>query len=79
MEQVSVSNLEELLQTLGSRKGKGGRIFLLFCGDVVEATGESWCSDCVKGKVAYAPPTTLLGGGVIWGSGVVCVEETVPW
>lgn len=50
MEQVSVNNLEELLQNIGSRKDKGGRIFLLFCGDVDEATGESWCSDCVKGK-----------------------------
>lgn len=49
IQQISVSNLEELLQELGKREGKG-RTFLLFCGDVDEATGESWCSDCVKGK-----------------------------
>lgn len=50
MEQVSVSHLEELLKTVGSRESDGARIFLLFCGDIDEATGESWCSDCVKGK-----------------------------
>ena len=44
-----MDNLEELLREIGSRKDKGGRIFLLFCGDVDAATGESWCSDCVKG------------------------------
>lgn len=49
MEQVSVSNLEELLRMIGGRKDKEGRIFLLFCGDIDDTTGKSWCSDCVKG------------------------------
>jgi hypothetical protein len=51
MEQMSVRNLEELLQAIGSRKGKEGRIFLLFCGDVDDASGESWCPDCVTGII----------------------------
>ncbi len=44
-----MNNLEELLREVGTRKGKGGRIFLLFCGDVDANTGASWCPDCVKG------------------------------
>lgn len=55
MEQVTVSNLEELLMAIGGRKDKGGRIFLLFCGDVDTDTGGSWCSDCVKGKFKPHP------------------------
>ena len=54
MEQVSVGHLEELLQAIGSRQDKR-RIFLLFCGDVDAATGESWCPDCVKGKLLLKP------------------------
>ena len=49
LEKLSVNNLEALLQALGQRKDKPGGIFLLLCGDVVAESGESWCSDCVKG------------------------------
>ncbi len=49
--------LEVLLQEIGKRKDKAGRIFLLFCGDVDAGTGESWCPDCVEGEMA--PPTPL--------------------
>ena len=61
MEQVVVNNLEELLQAIGKRKNSEGRIFLLFCGDTDKETGQSWCSDCVKGNnilyEAYPLPT----------------------
>ena len=50
LERLSVGNLEALLQALGQRKDKPGGVFLLFCGDVVPESGESWCSDCVKGN-----------------------------
>lgn len=60
MEEVRVSNLEELLMKIGSRKEKGGRIFLLFCGDIDDATGVSWCPDCVKGKRAPILIHTLM-------------------
>lgn len=57
MEEVSVSHMEELLQNIGGRKDKCGRIFLLFCGDPDKTTGENWCPDCVKGKIInQAPP-----------------------
>lgn len=49
MEKLSVGCFEELLIALGERQNKGKNIFLLFCGDVDEATGKSWCPDCVKG------------------------------
>ena len=49
MEKLSVGCLEELLAVLGEQQKKGEKIYLLFCGDVDETTGESWCPDCVKG------------------------------
>ena len=55
MEQVSVGHMEELLREIGGRESKGGRIFLLFCGDIDEASGKSWCSDCVKGTAITLP------------------------
>ena len=50
MERLSVSGLEECLHALGTRKGGDKNIYLLFCGDVSQGTGESWCPDCVKGS-----------------------------
>ena len=49
METLSVSGLEELVHTLGVRKGD---VYILFCGDSSEYTGQSWCPDCVKGMVS---------------------------
>lgn len=52
MEKLSVNGLEELLHSLGPRKGGDKKnIYLLFCGDVSEESGESWCPDCVKGEL----------------------------
>ena len=30
------------------KQGGASRVFVLFCGNRDEETGESWCSDCVK-------------------------------
>jgi hypothetical protein len=49
MEVLSVSGLDELVHTLGVRKGDEGNVYILFCGDVSKDTGESWCPDCVRG------------------------------
>lgn len=49
MEKLSVDCMEELLAALGERQNKEEKIYLLFCGNVDETTGESWCPDCVKG------------------------------
>ena len=46
-----MSGLEELLHTLGTRKEGDKNIYLLFCGDISKETGESWCPDCVNGKL----------------------------
>ena len=32
------------------KQGGASRVFVLFCGSRDEETGESWCSDCVKGR-----------------------------
>ena len=85
MEEVSVNNLEELLQNLGTRKDEGGRTFLLFCGDIDETTGVSWCPDCVKGKpLDHTPIVSAMSYPGLWGvvhvnvhvsSGVIVGEE----
>lgn len=82
MEQATTYNLEELLHTIGSRKDKGGRIFLLFCGDVDKVTGKSWCPDCVKGKHAspsHARPAPLSLKERGWpGDGRACFTYSRP-
>ena len=63
LEKLTVKNLEALLQAVGQRKDNPGGVFLLLCGDVVPESGESWCSDCVKGDACFlggvASPTHM--------------------
>ncbi len=62
IERITVSCLEELLAKVGEWKSKADKIYLFFCGDRDEATGESWCSDCVKGvqwRLEYLCPSCL--------------------
>lgn len=55
MERISVDGLNDVLKTT---ENKSGNVYILFCGSVVQDTGESWCSDCVKGKGSYTPRLT---------------------
>ena len=43
------AGLEALLALLQQLEKEGGPIHVWFCGDKNPQTGESWCSDCVKG------------------------------
>lgn len=50
-EEVIVRGYEEFCQAVAERKGKD--IFAYFSGDK-DATGKSWCPDCVKGDFIEA-------------------------
>lgn len=52
MERLSVEGIESVLLAAEERQDNAGGVFILFCGDVQQDTGESWCPDCVKGTQA---------------------------
>ena len=64
MERLSVEGLDALLQEAEKRQSNTAGVYILCCGSVQPETGESWCSDCVKGKlvsVSQRPnPSTAL-------------------
>jgi len=63
MERLSVEGLDALLQEAEKHQSNTAGVYILCCGSVQPETGESWCSDCVKGKlwsVTEAQSLTLL-------------------
>ncbi len=50
LQRISVSSVVELLSAIEQHKED---VYVLFCGDVRQDTGESWCPDCVRGVLLY--------------------------
>jgi len=56
LERVTAGGLQELLEVVEQRKSSEGQLYVLFCGSIRPETGESWCSDCVKGSHPLVKP-----------------------
>ena len=51
LKRISVSELPELLSTIEKQMSAGEDVYVLFSGSVEQESGQSWCSDCVRGEL----------------------------
>ena len=56
MERLVVLGLDALLQEIEKRQSGTEDVYILFCGSAQPETGESWCPDCVKGRLVIGSP-----------------------
>jgi len=54
VKKICAEGFDSLMETVKQFDGTSKKVFILFCGSKDEATGKSWCPDCVT----YEPNVT---------------------
>ena len=65
----SAAGLQQLLELLERLEKEGVVVYVLFCGNRDPQTGDSWCSDCVKGDSVHRNNSDAADVHIIWWEG----------